>query len=63
MAVIFHALPNSVSEVLPPEQFTYPFCYEPHPLCVAAANEVRQYVEGQKEWSDEVSKGKMFGVY
>ena len=62
MAVTFHALPNSVIEVLPPEQFTYPFCYEPHPLCVAAANEVRQYVEEQKEWSDEVSKGKMFGV-
>ena len=62
MAVTFHALPNSVSEVHPPEQFTYPFCYEPHPLCVAAANEVRQYVEEQKKWSDEVSRGKMFGV-
>lgn len=59
---MLHPLPAYVNEVCPPEQFTYPFCYEPHPLCVAAANEVRHYIEQRKEWHDELQKGKMFGV-
>lgn len=62
MAVAIHPLPSCVQTVQPPEKFTYPFCYEPHPLCIAAANEVRDYVKQQKEWSEELSKGKMFGV-
>ncbi len=45
-----------------PKQFTFPFCYEPHPLCVAAANEVRHYISQRKEWRDELQKGKMLGV-
>ena len=40
-----------------PPLFTYPFCYEPHPLCLAAAREV-QAVAGEMD----VSEGKMFGV-
>ena len=40
-----------------PERFTYPFRYEPHPLCVLAAQEV------QKELQHMVlTEGKMFGV-
>ena len=62
MAVTWHPLPASVREVCSPEQFTYPFCYEPHPLCVAAADEVRRYIEQRKEWHDELQKGKMLGV-
>lgn len=62
MAVTLHPLPAGVQAVLPPEQFTYPFCYEPHPLCVAAADEVRRYLGQRPEWHDELQKGKMFGV-
>ena len=62
MAVTVHSLPSCVQAVSPPEQFTYPFCYEPQPLCIAAANEVRRYLSQHPEWHDELSKGKMFGV-
>ena len=62
MAVALHPLPASVKEIPAPEQFTYPFCYEPHPLCIAAANEVRRYLSQHSEWLDELQKGKMFGV-
>lgn len=39
-----------------------PFCYEPHPLCLEAADEVRRYLSQQPEWDEEVAAGKMFGV-
>ena len=45
-----------------PRQFTYPFCYEPHPLCIAAAKEVQRYIEESGVWKDEKGPGKMFGV-
>lgn len=47
--------------MLPPRQFTYPFCYEPHPLCRMAAEEVRQYIAAQHLMDGEAG-GKMFGV-
>ena len=62
MAVNLHPLPASVEGQSVPQQFTYPFCYEPHLLCVAAANELRQYLSLHPEWHEELSKGKMFGV-
>lgn len=62
MAVTMHPLPSSVKGLSAPEQFTYPFCYEPHPLCIAAANEVRRYLTEHREWHDELQRGKMFGV-
>ena len=40
-----------------PERFTYPFCYKPHPLCIAAAEEVKQEIARINP-----SEGKMFGV-
>jgi len=39
-----------------------PFDYEPHPLCLEAAGEVRRYLAHKPEWADEVAAGKMFGV-
>ena len=45
-----------------PGQFTFPFHYTPHPLCVAAARQVQQYVASREEWADELSRGKMLGV-
>jgi len=62
MAVALHPLPPSAQAVQPPELFTYPFCYEPHPLCIAAADEVRRYLAQRPEWRDELQRGKMFGV-
>lgn len=40
-----------------PQRFTYPFCYEPHPLCLAAAHEVQQELQRMK-----LTEGKMYGV-
>ena len=57
-----HALPDSVREIPSPSRFTYPFCYVPHPLCVAAAEELKAYVDGQTQWRQELSEGKMLGV-
>ena len=56
---ILHSLDVSIQL---PLQFTYPFCYEPHPLCVAAAKQVQRYIEESGVWKGEQSPGKMFGV-
>ena len=45
-----------------PEQFTYPFHYTPHPLCVKAAEEVQAYLQTRTGWHSELQQGKMFGV-
>jgi len=45
-----------------PKRFTYPFCYEPHPLCVMAAEEVQRYIKSMDGWKEEIGRGKMFGV-
>ena len=39
-----------------------PLDYEPHPLCLLAADEVRAYLNTRHDWTDEVASGKMFGV-
>ena len=62
MAVAIHLLPVSTKEVRAPKQFTYPFCYEPHPLCIAAADEVKHYLSQHPEWHEELQRGKMLGV-
>lgn len=50
------------TNIQPPRQFTFPFCYSPHPLCIAAAEEVARHIESSGEWKDEKGPGKMFGV-
>ena len=45
-----------------PARFTYPFCYEPHPLCCQAAAEVQQYIAAHEEIRADADNGKMFGV-
>jgi len=46
-----------LSDIPKPQRFTNPFCYEPHPLCILAAEEVmREIVRIQP------TEGKMFGV-
>ena len=50
------------TDIQPPERFTYPFCYEPHPLCEMAAKEVQAYIGSHMEIKEDADKGKMFGV-
>lgn len=54
-----------------PDRFTFPFYYEPHPLCLLAAQELQQHLTTQTEWEHDFglagaetisSIGKMFGV-
>lgn len=60
--MMLHALPPESAEIPSPHEFTYPFCYQPHPLCVMAAEEVQAYLRTQKQWAQELKAGKMFGV-
>lgn len=57
--VTIHNMPEGTEHIPSPLHFTYPFFYEPHPLCVAAAEEIkplcRKLLEGE-------NGGKMFGV-
>lgn len=50
------------TDIQPPHQFTFPFCYEPHPLCRLAAAEVEHHIIESGVWQGETSCGKMFGV-
>ncbi len=54
-----------------PEKFTFPFYYDPHPLCIIAAQELQDYLLEQRDWPHnfgldpsrkEIEVGKMFGV-
>ena len=59
---MIHFFKKPVSHLALPEKFTYPFHYTPHPLCVLAAEEVKEYIASRKEWQEELASGKMFGV-
>lgn len=56
---IFHPLRT---DILPPQRFNNPFCYEPHPLCLCAVEDLRARIYNKVEWREEVAGGKMFGV-
>jgi len=62
---------SSIEGILPPEKFTFPFYYDPHPLSVIAAQELQEYLKTQKDWEHNFGLeegqtgliiGKMFGV-
>ena len=57
-----HTFHTPVHHIPLPQKFTYPFHYTPHPLCIAAAQEVQAYLQTRTEWHEELQKGKMFGV-
>ena len=54
MPKCLHALDSDIPK---PERFTYPFCYEPHPLCLLAAEKVKREIA-----RIQPTEGKMFGV-
>lgn len=45
-----------------PQQFTFPFYYIPHPLCIIAAKHVQAHLGTHPEWKTELQEGKMMGV-
>jgi tRNA pseudouridine32 synthase/23S rRNA pseudouridine746 synthase len=62
---------ESIDSIPLPERFTFPFYYDPHPLCLIAAKELQEYLINQRDWEhnfgiDPAKKGmvigKMFGV-
>ena len=66
-----HPLPAEVAEIGPPPRFTYPFYYRPHPLTLAAADDLQQHLRRQQNWVHDFGlaagpstggRGKMFGV-
>ena len=66
----FHPIEFDFSETLP-EQFTYPFYYTPHPLCIKAADDIKAYLNSQTDFEHNfgldkekqgIKIGKMFGV-
>ncbi len=54
--------PLDFQGIEPPTLFTYPFHYQPHPLCLRAAALLRQEVEAHPTWATEMALGKMIGV-
>jgi tRNA pseudouridine32 synthase/23S rRNA pseudouridine746 synthase len=67
----FQHFATPVTKIELPPKFTFPFYYEPHPLCKIAVNEVQEYLKTQTDFEHnfglDVSKkglpiGKMFGV-
>ena len=66
----FTSFIESIDSYELPKRFTFPFYYEPHPLCLLASKELQCHLENQKDWKHnfgldkeaESSNGKMFGV-
>ncbi len=50
------------TDIVPPSQLNNPFNYEPHPLCLLAAEELKKYVHAHDELLEDAEKGEMFGV-
>lgn len=60
--VMLHRFSQDISDIALPEAFTWPFHYVPHALSVIAAEEVKSYLATRLDWSEEIARGKMFGV-
>jgi tRNA pseudouridine32 synthase/23S rRNA pseudouridine746 synthase len=66
----FTSFTQAIDAYALPQRFTFPFYYEPHPLCVIAAKELQHHLETQNDWQHNFGLtgeltgaiGKMFGV-
>ena len=59
----FTSFKHTIDDYALPERFTFPVCYEPHPLCLLAAEELQQQLQNHKSLQCELEQtGKMFGV-
>ncbi|NAX00245.1 MULTISPECIES: RluA family pseudouridine synthase [unclassified Vibrio] len=74
-APCFTAFKKPIEGYSLPERFTFPFCYEPHPLSELAASQLQQHLLNQQSWQHNFGLdnhgglnqhpeaiGKMFGV-
>ena len=64
---IFNLFKTDISKITPPERFTFPFYYDPHPLALVAVKELQSYLANQTDFVhdfgiDGNGVGKMFGV-
>lgn len=67
---LFTRFKTSIADYPLPERFTFPFYYQPHPLCVLAAEELQAHLANQTNWQHnfgltgdtDTAIGKMFGV-
>lgn len=57
--MIFHPLKSDIPR---PKRFTYPFCYEPHPLAELAVARLKAIVIDNDILLKDAKNGKMFGV-
>ena len=59
----FTSFKHNIDRYVLPERFTFPFCYEPHPLCLLASQELQQQLSSNVHFQQEFTRtGKMFGV-
>lgn len=67
----FFYFEENINNIKLPEIFTFPFNYEPHPICKIAAKQLQNYLLNQTEWKHDfgidhhvkgTNIGKMFGV-
>ena len=59
--MIFHPFHHTTIEECP-LRMNNPLDYIPHPLCIEACKELQTYLANRKDWQEEISHGKMFGV-
>ena len=71
MKTHFQHFSTPINKFKLPTKFTFPFYYEPHPLCELATKEIQNYLKGQLDFEHNfgldnskkgISTGKMFGV-
>ncbi|MGN5953857.1 pseudouridine synthase [Sphingobacterium lactis] len=71
LPLFLHAFNSSIDHLSKPDKFTFPFCYEPHPLSLLAAQQVQDYLQTQQDFEHNFGLnseqsgliiGKMFGV-
>ena len=58
----FHLFDTLITDVALPERLNSPFNYTPHPLAIAAAEQVKRHVASIRRLNDELEQGKMLGV-
>jgi len=61
--ICFTPFSHSIKSYSLPKRFTFPFCYEPHPLCLLASTELQYQLELHQHLKAELNQsGKMFGI-
>ena len=59
----FTTFTQTIDNIRLPEKFTFPFYYQPHPLAIAAVQQLQQQLEVQASVIENADNtGKMFGV-